>query len=88
MKTLIAFFSHAGENYFGGRMKYLEVGNAEVIANKLQKLTNAEMFKIDTVKKYSDNYRTCCDEAKLEQQKNELPELKNYLNSIDEFDKI
>lgn len=29
-KTLVAFYSRAGENYFGGNMKMLEVGNTEV----------------------------------------------------------
>lgn len=88
MKTLIAYFSHAGENYFSDGIKYVEVGNAEIIAKKLNQLISADIFKIDTIKKYSDNYRTCCDEAKLEQQKNELPQLIEYLPSIDQYDKI
>ena len=28
-KTLIAFFSRADENYFGGSMKYIEVNRAD-----------------------------------------------------------
>ena len=28
-KTLIAFFSRADENYFGGAMRYVKVGNTE-----------------------------------------------------------
>ena len=30
-KTLIAFFSRADENYFGGAMRYVKVGNTEIV---------------------------------------------------------
>ena len=33
-KTLIAFFSRADENYFGGTMKYVKVGNTEIVLVK------------------------------------------------------
>ncbi|MDE5908277.1 MAG: hypothetical protein K2H52_06010 [Lachnospiraceae bacterium] len=36
-KTLIAYFSHAGQNYTHGGIGYLEVGNTEVVAKKLHK---------------------------------------------------
>lgn len=88
MATLIAFFSHAGENYFVDGLKNVKIGNAEIIANKAKILTNADIFKIDTIKQYSNNYQVCCDEAKLEQQSGELPELKEYLPSIEQYDKI
>ena len=32
-KTLIAFFSRADENYFGGAMRYVKVGNTEIVAS-------------------------------------------------------
>lgn len=34
MATLIAFFSHAGENYFVDGLKNVKIGNAEIIAKK------------------------------------------------------
>ena len=43
-KTLIAFFSRADENYFGGAMKYIEVGNTEIAAEKIRDRLNADMF--------------------------------------------
>ena len=45
-KTLVAFYSRAGENYFGGNMKMLEVGNTEVAAKMIKDLTDADIFKI------------------------------------------
>ena len=88
MKTLIAFFSHAGENYFPGGYRNLEVGNAEVIANKVHSLIGGDMFKIETVKEYPFGYEKCCQEAKEEQRKGELPDLKNFLPSVSEYEKI
>ena len=40
-KTLIAFFSRADENYFGGAMRYVKVGNTEIVANIMKDLTGA-----------------------------------------------
>ena len=88
MKTLIAFFSHAGENYFGGEIRNIEVGNAKVIANKIKKMIDADLFEIEPVKTYPFNYRECCDEAMKEKNNMESVELKNYLPSIDGYDKI
>lgn len=88
MKTLTAYFSHAGENYFPDGMRVVKVGNAKIIAEKVQKLTASDIFEIETVKKYPENYRKCCDEAKAEQQRGELPELKSFLPSIAQYDRI
>ena len=35
-KTLIAFFSRADENYFGGAMRYVKIGNTEIIVNDMK----------------------------------------------------
>lgn len=88
MNTLIAYFSHAGENYFEGGLKDLKIGNAKIIAEKAAKLTNGVLFEIETKKQYPFGYHACCDEAMREKRANELPELKNYLPSVAEFDKI
>lgn len=88
MKILIAFFSHKGENYFPEGYRNLSVGNAEIIADKIRQITGGEVFEIDTIKKYPNGYGACCNEAKAEQERGELPELSNYLESLDEFEKI
>ena len=38
MAVLVAFFSRADENYFGGAMRYIEVGNTEIVCGKISKL--------------------------------------------------
>ena len=52
-KTLIAFFSRADENYFGGSIRYIEVGNTEVAAEKIKELIDADVFKIEMKKPYA-----------------------------------
>lgn len=85
MKTLVAFFSRRGENYAVGIIKE---GNAEHIAKVIQKLTNADIYEIESVKGYSNDYLTCTKEAKIELNNEARPELKEKIDSIDEYDTI
>ena len=41
-KTLIAFFSRADENYFGGAMRYVKVGNTEIVVNDMKDMIEEE----------------------------------------------
>ena len=49
-KTLIAFFSRADENYFSGAMRYVKVGNTEIVCDIIKDLTGADSFKIPTLR--------------------------------------
>ena len=85
MESLIAYFSRAYENYVNGVIRDLEVGNTEVAANILQKLTGAELFKAEPLKEYSRNYNECIAQAQEDQRKNARPELKVYPESITQY---
>ena len=61
-KTLIAFFSRADGNYFGGAMRYVKVGNTEIIVNDMKELIEADTFKIEMKNPYSPVYMNCIDE--------------------------
>ncbi len=87
-KTLIAFFSRADENYFGGAMRYVKVGNTEIVVDLMKDLIDADTFKIEMKDPYSPVYMTCIDEAKKDLRDNARPELIDYLDSIDEYDTI
>lgn len=87
-KVLVAYFSRTGENYLNGKLVSLTVGNTEIVAANITAMTGAELFKIDPLRQYSDNYRTCTEEAKHELQSNSRPGLKRYLDSIDQYDAI
>ena len=87
-KPLIAFFSRADENYFGGAMKYIEVGNTEVAVGKIKDRIDADVFKIEMKTPYSKVYNTCIEEAKADKQKNVRPELVSLPGSIDAYDTV
>ena len=87
-KTLIAFFSRADENYFGGAMRYVKVGNTEIVVGLMKEMIEADSFKIEMKDPYSSVYMTCIDEAKKDKQNNARPELTSYPDSIDEYDTI
>ena len=60
-KSLIIYFSRADENYAVG---YIEKGNTEIVAEFVQELTGADMFKVEPAAPYAKDYRTCIQEAK------------------------
>lgn len=59
--SLIIYFSRADENYAVG---YIDKGNTEIVAEYVQKLTNADMFKVEPLVPYAKDYMTCIEEAK------------------------
>ena len=87
-KILIAYYSRKGQNYVNGSIKNLSKGNTEIVAEFIQKTVGGELFEIDTVKNYPLDYTECTEVAKIEIQQKFRPELKNYLPSIDNFEKI
>ena len=88
MKTLVIYFSRADENYFGGSMRYISKGNTEVIAEYIQEIVGADLFKAERKVPYSKDYMTCIKEAQVEQRNNERPELVNYINDISNYDVV
>ena len=87
-RTLIAFFSRADENYFGGSMRYVDVGNTEIAVGKIRELLDADVFKIEMKHPYSREYETCIDEAKMDLQKKARPELAALPDSIAAYDTV
>ena len=87
-KTLIAYFSRADENYFGGAMRYVKVGNTEIVVNLMRELIDADTFKIEMKNPYSPVYMTCIEEAKRDLRAKARPELVALPESIEEYDTI
>ena len=88
MKTLIAFFSRADENYFGGAMRYIKVGNTEIVCNLMKDMIGADLFKIEMKEPYSPVYMTCIEEAKKHLREKARPELVRYPDSLDAYDTV
>ena len=87
-KTLIAYFSRADENYFGGAMRYVKVGNTEIVVNLMKDLIEADTFKIEMKEPYSPVYMTCIEEAKKDLCSKARPGLASYPDGIDGYDAV
>lgn len=87
-KSLIAYFSRKGNNYVGGRINYLSIGNTEVIAKKIKVITGSDLFKIETVEHYPDDYLEATEVAKDEKILNARPELTETIADMDTYDVI
>lgn len=88
MKKLVAFYSRANENYFGGKMKYVEIGNTEKVAKMIAEIAGADLFQIEQKMPYSADYQTCIAEAKKDLTSNARPELAAIPENIDDYDEI
>ncbi len=87
-KSLIAYFSRKGDNYVGGGIVNLPIGNTEVIAKKMQGLTGSDLFKIKTVKSYPEDYTETTDVAQEEKRENARPELTEKVADMDSYDVV
>ena len=85
MKSLIAYYSRAGDNYVGGSIVNLPVGNTELAASMIQELTGGDLFRIDTVKKYPEDYHKTTDVAQTELRQNARPELTGHVHNMDDY---
>lgn len=88
MAKLIAFYSRADENYFGGAYRKISVGNTEKAARMLAELTGADLFRIEQEIPYSASYQTCIAEAKRDLQANARPKLAALPQNLDAYDEI
>lgn len=85
---LIAYYSRAGENYFGGAYRRIPVGNTEKAAEMLAEITGAELFRIEQEVPYSDDYQTCIAQAKADLKSGARPKLISLPSSLDGYDEI
>ena len=87
-KNIIIYYSRKGENYWNGSVKNIAKGNTEIVAEFIQKAVGGDLFEIETVKTYAADYYTCIEEAQQELRAQARPELKQYLDSIAEYDNV
>ena len=87
-RNLVIYFSRKGKNYVNGDIVELEKGNTELVAEYIRDAVGADLFEIETIKEYPDDYMECTEVAKQEQRDNARPKLKAYLRDISEYDNI
>ena len=87
-KQLVVYYSRKGENHMPGGVQFLEKGNTEYAAEYIARAIGADLFEIDTVKPYADNYKACCGEAFAEFKAKARPEIKGFVDDISGYDTI
>lgn len=87
-RNLIIYYSRKGQNYVNGSVRNLPKGNTEICVEFIKKAVGGDLFEVDTVKPYSEDYTACTEEAKAELRANARPELKKMLTDISEYDNI
>lgn len=73
-KILVAYFSHSG--------------NTRFVANQIKNATDGDIFEIQPVKAYPQDYQTVVDQAKREINSNYKPALKTKVSNISQYDVI
>ena len=76
MKTLIAYFSHIGENLQNNEIVELTKGNTEVVAEKIAQLTGGDLYRIEEEDPYPFKYDDCLRRSRREDENNEHPAMK------------
>src|SRR5512143_1152427 len=87
-KCLIAYYSRKGQNYVSGRIVDLKVGNTEVVANMIQKITGGDMYHIESVTAYPKDYTEATEVAKNELRAKARPKLTGQVENIGADDVI
>ena len=84
-KSIIIFFSHAGDNYSVGN---IEVGNTKIVADYITEIKGADQFEIVTHKYDGMAYTPLINLAKEEANKGELPPYEGTAPDLSHYDTV
>jgi flavodoxin len=84
-RTLVVVFSRAGENYSVG---VIEEGNTSKMAKVIAEQTGADLFFIEPVVPYPEDYDTMLTVATQEKNDNVRPEYIGDVEQWDEYDTV
>ena len=87
-RTLLAYFSRAGENHYYGGRRHLEVGNTEVLARMISELIDCDVHRIDAADPYPAGYDATVERNVAEQDADARPGIANPLASIGQYDVV
>ena len=87
-KVLVVYYSRKGENHMPDGIQKLEKGHTERAAEFIRDALGADLFEIDTVTPYAENYRECCMQAVAEMKSGARPEIRGYVDDISAYDTI
>ena len=86
--VLVVYYSRKGENYMPGGISVLEKGHTAYAAEYIRDALGADLFEIDTVTPYAENYRECCMQAAQETKANARPEIQGFVADVSGYDTI
>ena len=84
-KSIVIFFSHAGDNYSVGNIK---VGNTKIVADNISEITGADQFEIVTHKYDGMAYTPLINLAKEEANRGELPPYEGSAPDLSQYDTV
>ena len=84
-KTIVIFFSHAGDNYTVGN---IEVGNTKIVADYISEITGADQFEIVTHKYDGMAYTPLIHLAQEEANNGELPPYEGEAPDLSQYDTV
>ena len=84
-KTIVIFFSHAGDNYAVGN---IEVGNTKIVADYISEITGADQFEIVTHKYDGMAYTPLIHLAQEEADNGELPPYEGEAPDLSQYDTV
>jgi flavodoxin len=87
-RVLLAYFSRAGENYFYGGRRNLEVGNTEVVATMIAELIDCDTYRIEASDPYPDGYDATVQRNVAEQDAGARPGIADPLASIEGYQRV
>ena len=84
-KSIIIFFSHAGDNYAVGN---IEVGNTKIVADYISEIAGADQFEIVTHKYDGMAYNPLIKLAQEEANRGELPPYEGSAPDLSQYDTV
>ena len=87
-RILIAYYSRRGQNYVHDQITDLPLGNTETIAQKIARRTESDLFRIDTVERYPEDYTECTRVARRELDENSRPRLTDRIKDMAQYDTV
>lgn len=80
-QILIAYFSHKGMNFSGGKIEELRIGNTARAASMIAEIARADLYEIEAAEEYPYDYRACVERAKKEFADQSRPPLVSVLDT-------
>lgn len=84
-KILTVYFSRKGENYWNGRIVNLKKGNTEIAAEFIRDAVGGDLFEVESLKEYPQDYHECTEVARDELKRGERVAVKAFPENLEDY---